>query len=707
MLDPPQIDSEQALDEEGAGVHIAAEQRDEVVEAVQMLSKCVLTKSQLRMWGFPAENSVPERQIVCKRTSTRSVSSVATFPRNFAPTTPFSLSEDTARQILRCAHSFQRGLQAASVASDAIGSETDEVIDGTFLATLPRTVLQTLVSSLQLPLTCEDMVALDCEMLETAEEGAEVVRCSLISLRNRIDNPVSSSPEHLLLDSITLPLCTPLPLVQDYKTAFTGLNEQLLNALVAAKHTLSQQQLRATLLLLISAETTLVGHSLESDLKALRICHSKVVDTTVLYPHPRGFPLRLSLRHLVHLHRSLLETLPVPSSSSASSADLSCVEDPSEHHSSVWDATMALRVALHVARQRHSGILSASLSVQQLCGGGGAVDEERVSLLHRLSCHARSSSDGHVSNGAGEDKRQKETAHGDDQQAPKRMKGDAAGDIKQLSTVEEDVLVRGVRSLLVQVTLSAEADDASAANVNVDDAEVEEEVEGIAAQHNLFHALMHTAEAEAERISSCVSGSPNRNANDSSGRAAEGVSTQAVRCQSAEDAVSAVGRFLSSSSPRNTAKHASSELAGEVAEQVHGNQNKKRPRDELEHNAAADPESRSDEGPMRFVCVHVTGSRTPSLPEIVQQLASSFSSSRSASSDNAPKDAGSCSSTLIVALQQVDTSTVLQSMARRRRLLYGQGRDAEDVWDSGQEQDLQRALERAHLAQCLLRVVPM
>jgi len=42
----------------------------------------------------------------------------------------------------------------------------------------------------------------------------------------------------------------------------------------------------------------LVGHSLESDLKALRICHPLCIDTALVYHHPRGRPLKPGLAWL-------------------------------------------------------------------------------------------------------------------------------------------------------------------------------------------------------------------------------------------------------------------------------------------------------------------------------------------------------------------------------------------------------------------------
>lgn len=41
-----------------------------------------------------------------------------------------------------------------------------------------------------------------------------------------------------------------------------------------------------------------VGHTLENDLKALRLAHGRCIDSAVLYPHPRGLPHRSSLRTL-------------------------------------------------------------------------------------------------------------------------------------------------------------------------------------------------------------------------------------------------------------------------------------------------------------------------------------------------------------------------------------------------------------------------
>ena len=49
---------------------------------------------------------------------------------------------------------------------------------------------------------------------------------------------------------------------------------------------------------IIDADTVVLGHGLENDLKALRMVHTRVVDTAVLFQHPRGWPYRRALRDL-------------------------------------------------------------------------------------------------------------------------------------------------------------------------------------------------------------------------------------------------------------------------------------------------------------------------------------------------------------------------------------------------------------------------
>jgi RNA exonuclease 1 len=58
------------------------------------------------------------------------------------------------------------------------------------------------------------------------------------------------------------------------------------------------------LLEIITPHTILVGHSLNSDLTALKITHPFIVDTSIIYPHPRGPPLKSSLKWLCQRYLS-------------------------------------------------------------------------------------------------------------------------------------------------------------------------------------------------------------------------------------------------------------------------------------------------------------------------------------------------------------------------------------------------------------------
>lgn len=75
---------------------------------------------------------------------------------------------------------------------------------------------------------------------------------------------------------------------------FSGITDQDLKGV---KTTLRDVQ--AVLLSLFSQKTVLMGHSLESDLIALKLIHDTVVDTSVVFPHRLGAPYKRALRTLM------------------------------------------------------------------------------------------------------------------------------------------------------------------------------------------------------------------------------------------------------------------------------------------------------------------------------------------------------------------------------------------------------------------------
>ncbi|KAL8867814.1 MAG: hypothetical protein Q9174_005417 [Haloplaca sp. 1 TL-2023] len=64
----------------------------------------------------------------------------------------------------------------------------------------------------------------------------------------------------------------------------------------------SPAKARELLFELLTPATPLIGHALENDLNAARILHPVIVDTALLYPHPRGLPLRFGLKMLMKKH---------------------------------------------------------------------------------------------------------------------------------------------------------------------------------------------------------------------------------------------------------------------------------------------------------------------------------------------------------------------------------------------------------------------
>jgi RNA exonuclease 1 len=119
---------------------------------------------------------------------------------------------------------------------------------------------------------------IDCEMCET-DQGYELTRVTLVDIN-----------EQVVYDEIVKPQST----IINYHTEFSGITQEMIqNACLKLEDV--QKQLMEKF---IFQETWLVGHSLTSDLNALRLVHHRVIDTAILYPHPRGFPFKTSLKYL-------------------------------------------------------------------------------------------------------------------------------------------------------------------------------------------------------------------------------------------------------------------------------------------------------------------------------------------------------------------------------------------------------------------------
>jgi RNA exonuclease 1 len=165
------------------------------------------------------------------------------------------------------------------------------------------------------------MVALDCEMVVT-EAGYELARATLLGPDGAV-----------LWDELVLP---DRP-VLDYVTRYSGITAEILEGV---KTSLADAQ--RALLRWLGPETVLVGHGLENDLRALRLVHTRIADTSILFGDERGQGYKPALRRLAARYLNL------------------SIQDSS--HDSVTDARTALHlIQLKMQRGRDFGASGTSV----------------------------------------------------------------------------------------------------------------------------------------------------------------------------------------------------------------------------------------------------------------------------------------------------------------------------------------------------------
>ncbi|XP_074036176.1 uncharacterized protein isoform X2 [Leptinotarsa decemlineata] len=120
--------------------------------------------------------------------------------------------------------------------------------------------------------------ALDCEMCYTVR-GLEVTKVTVVGVDGRLVYDSYVKPEREIVD---------------YNTRFSGITAKEMKQ-GAPKNI---REVQNDLMGFINADTILIGHGLENDLRALKIVHYIIVDTAHAFPHFKGPPYRRSLKNL-------------------------------------------------------------------------------------------------------------------------------------------------------------------------------------------------------------------------------------------------------------------------------------------------------------------------------------------------------------------------------------------------------------------------
>ncbi|KAI4161606.1 MAG: hypothetical protein LQ342_004747 [Letrouitia transgressa] len=141
------------------------------------------------------------------------------------------------------------------------------------------------------------VLAVDCEMCMVEGDEHALTRISVVNWDGNVVMDELVKPERPIIDYLTelVPLGSAPMEGADAKTGsrYSGITQEKLEHINT-----SVSEIQGRLLEIISPRTILVGHSLNADLDALKMTHPFIIDTSLIYPHHRGQPLKNSLKWL-------------------------------------------------------------------------------------------------------------------------------------------------------------------------------------------------------------------------------------------------------------------------------------------------------------------------------------------------------------------------------------------------------------------------
>lgn len=134
------------------------------------------------------------------------------------------------------------------------------------------------------------VLAIDCEMCITSPPGVSPQVFSLTRIA------IIDWDGNVVLDEFIKPERP----ITDYLTPYSGITPAMLENVSTSLQDIQKKLVEE----ILTPETILIGHSLESDFNALQLTHPYIIDTSLLFPHPRGPPLKSSLKWLAQKYLS-------------------------------------------------------------------------------------------------------------------------------------------------------------------------------------------------------------------------------------------------------------------------------------------------------------------------------------------------------------------------------------------------------------------